>query len=207
MDLKDKIAQELAEYRIFKSKYEFCPKNICEKNGRQYCDDMPLHDENGKFIGECEKWLNIGYQINNHLSKLLSNLYPYDFEFRGFHLQSLESFFQCLKFKDPNIQKLVFQYKGTDAYHIQGASDYNWKADGNLYWQGKKVNRYSEDYEILVDEAYISLAQNPFYRQALKNVNKPLIHSIGKTSDRETVLTRYEYEREINSLASFFALK
>ena len=104
-------------------------------------------------------------------------------------------------------QKTIFSYKGTDAYHIQAASDYNWKTSGNLYWQGKEINRNSEDYEILVDEAYISMVQNPLYRQTLKNVDTPLIHSIGKLLKTETVLTRYEFEREINSLSAFYQQK
>ncbi|MBP5615161.1 MAG: hypothetical protein J6X42_01225 [Alphaproteobacteria bacterium] len=54
-----------------------------------------------------------------------------------------------------------------------------------------------------MDELYISAAQNPLFRQALKNTDRPLIHSIGNTNPLETVLTRFEYERQINALAAF----
>ena len=57
---------------------------------------------------------------------------------------------------------------------------------------------------MLVDELYVSAAQNPLYRQALKNVTNPIIHSVGKTLKSETVFTRYEFERELNSLSAFF---
>lgn len=198
-----KISAELNAYRQFKKDFKFEMKEIVEKDGMQYCDGFPIYAPNGAFIPECKKWLNVAYQIKNSLSKLLSNLYPYEFEFRGFRLQSIESFFQATKFKDPDLQRLVFNYKGTDAYHIQAASAYNWKETGILYWQGTPVNRFGEDYAALVDEAYISAAQNPLYRQALKNVTKPIIHSIGNTSMTESIFAREEFERQINSLSQF----
>lgn len=201
--LYQKISSELKAYRQFKKDFKFEMKEIVEKDGVQYCDGFPIYAPNGAFIPECEKWLNVAYQIKNSLSKLLSNLYPYAFEFRGFHLQSIESFFQATKFKEPDFQRLVFAYKGTDAYHIQAASAYNWKETGTLYWQGTPVNRFGEDYAALVDEAYISAAQNPFYRQALKNVTKPIIHSIGTSSMTESIFAREEFERQINSLSQF----
>ena len=201
--LQQKILSELEAYRKFKKNFNFCLKEIVQTDGIPYCDGFPLYTSSGAFIPECEKWLNVAYQIKHSMSKLLSNLYPYEFEFRGFRLQSIESFFQATKFQDPDIQRLVFAYKGTDAYHIQAASSYHWKETGILYWQGTPINRYGQDYERLVDEAYIAAAQNPFYRQALKNVTKPIIHSIGQTSKSESIFNREEFERQINSLSAF----
>ena len=86
---------------------------------------------------------------------------------------------------------------------MKAASDYNWKENGYVYWQGQAIKRDSAEYDLLVDEAYISMAQNPLYRQALKNVTKPLIHSMGKASKEETLLTRYEFEKQINCLSAF----
>lgn len=201
--LNSEIVKEFQSYRKFKEEFKFTPMNIIEKGDILYCENMPLQDEEGNYIPECEKWINIGYKIKGSLSKLLSNLYPYDFDFRGFHFKSIEAFFQGIKFKEPVIQEAVFNYSGTDAYHIQAASNYNWKERGYIYWQGQAINRYSEEYDLLVDEVYIAAAQNPLYRQALKNATKPLIHSIGKNSKNETVFTRYEFEKEINSLSAF----
>lgn len=198
------MLENLQEYIEFKEKFEFVSPDIIEKDGIQYCNDRPIYAETGKFIAECDCWINVGYKIKGSLSKLLSNLYPYEFKFRGFQLKSIESFFQGLKFKDPAIQRMVFEYSGVDAYHIQAASDYNWKESGHLYWQGLEVNRYEEEYDLLVDEMYMAAAQNPLYRQALKNADKLLIHSVGKLSKSETVLTRYEFEKTINCLSSFF---
>jgi len=198
-----KVAEELQKFVKFKENFKFTSQNISEKDGVLYCEGLPIFDEKGKYIAECDKWINVGYVIMGPFSKTLSNLYPYEFDFRGFHLHSLESFFQGLKFKNPEIQKLIFAYSGTDAYHIQAASDYNWKESGYVYWQGQPIKRDSTEYDLLVDEAYISMAQNPLYRMALKNVNKPLIHSMGKHSKTDTLLTRYEFEKQINCLSAF----
>lgn len=198
-----KIEEELQKFVKFKKNFEFKSQDISEKDGTLYCAGLPVFDEKGKYIPECEKWINIGYAISGSFSKTLSNLYPYEFNFRGFHLHSLEAFFQSLKFENSEIQKLIFTYSGTDAYHIQATSDYSWKESGYVYWQGQPLKRDSAEYDLLVDEAYISMAQNPLYRQALKNVTKPLIHSMGKPSKTETLFTRYEFERQINCLAAF----
>ena len=201
--MSDKTERELQKYIKFKQEFEFVPTDIVDRDGVQYCAGCPILDEDGKYVPECEKWINVGYQIKGSLSKLLSNLYPYEFDFRGFHLNSIESFFQGIKFRNPEIQQSVFAYSGTDAYHIQAASDYDWKETGYVYWQGQAVKRDSAAYDLLVDEVYIAAAQNPLYRQALKNVRKPLIHSIGKLLKSESTFTRYEFEKQINSLSAF----
>jgi len=195
--------KELQEFRKYKETFEFKTLELIERANTLYCLNSPIYNEDGTFIGECDEWINVGYKIKGSLSKLLSNLYPYEFEFRGHKFKSIEAFFQGIKFKDSTIQQAVFNYSGTDAYHIQNASSYNWKETGNIYWQGQAIKRDSTEYDLLVDELYISAAQNPLYRQVLKNVTKPIIHSIGKLSKTETVFTRYEFEKEINCLSDF----
>jgi len=201
--MTDKISTELQKFKVFKQNFKFSQLPLEDIDGNLYCCGFPIYDDAHQLIGECEKWINIGIMIKSPLSRILSNLFPYDFEFRGFQLKSLEGFFQGIKFKNPDIQKYVFAYNGINAYYMKAASDYHWQDDGNLYWQGVSIKRDSADYEALVDELYISAAQNPLFRQALKNTDRPLIHSIGNTNPLETVLTRFEYERQINALAAF----
>lgn len=101
------------------------------------------------------------------------------------------------------MQKYVFSYTGLDAVYIQNASSYDWKETGDVFWQGKKINRHSVEYDDLVDEVYISALQNPLYRQALGKVDRYILHSIGKEAKPETVFTRYEFEKQLNSLVHF----
>ena len=134
---------------------------------------------------------------------MLSNLFPYSFKFKGKKLSCIENFFQGIKFKDKKMQNYIFNYYGTQCVHIKAASNYNWKETGIVYWQGKPIKRDSNEYKLLIDELYISAIQNPIYRKALLNCNKPIIHSIGKNEKNETLFTRYEFELELNCLKDF----
>lgn len=96
--MKD-INEELQEFKKFKSNYIFKQKEIDEIDGVQYCDGEPLLDEDGREIGDCEKWINVGYKYKGPYAKVLSNLFPYEFEFRGKTLKCIESFFQELSSK------------------------------------------------------------------------------------------------------------
>ena len=105
------------------------------------------------------------------------------------------------------MQNYVFTYYGTQAVHIKAASCYNWKETGEIYWQGKAIKRESKEYELLIDELYISAIQNPLYRNILMNCNKTIIHSIGENDKKETTFTRYEFEFELNCLKDFIQKK
>lgn len=91
-----------------------------------------------------EDFVNVGYKLKGTLSKTLSNLFPYEFIFKGKKVKSIESIFQGLKFQNKKIQNLVLKYSGLDSNNIKIASDYDWKSTGILYWQGKPINRHSE---------------------------------------------------------------
>ena len=201
------IEEELKKFKKFKGTYVFNQKEIIEIDGKEYCDKMPLLDEEGKNIGECEEWINVGYKYSGDYAKLLSNLFPYEFEFRGKKLKSIESFFQGIKFPNVNMQNLVFEYSGLDSNHIKSCSSYDWKDTGIVYWDGKPIDRYGEEYDDLVDEVYISAIQNQLYRNVLKNCNKPIIHTMGKKEKSETVFTRYEFEKQLNCLKDFLKIR
>ena len=80
--MKD-IKEELKEFQKFKSNYTFIQQEIEEINGKQFCEGEPLLDEDGNEIGDCEKWINVGYKYKGPYAKVLSNLFPYEFKFRG----------------------------------------------------------------------------------------------------------------------------
>lgn len=202
-----KVLDELKEFKKFKENYQFELREIEEIEGKEYCDGIALINEVGENIGECEKWINVGYKNKDSYAKVLSNLFPYEFEFRGKKLKSIESFFQGIKFQDKNMQNFVFSYSGLDSNRVKACSGYDWKATGKLYWQGQEIDRYSEDYDKLVDEMYISAIQNPLYRNALKNCNVYIMHSMGGKEKNETVFTRYEFEKQLNCLKDFLKNK
>ncbi len=201
--MKRQMKNELKAFKKFKKNFKFNQKKIIQEGDNLFCDGELLQNGEEKPLGETEKWINVGYKLKGSFSKALSNLFPYEFIFRGKHLNSIETFFQGIKIKEKNTQRYIFKYSGLDSNNIKVASDFNWKESGTVYWQGKKIDRYSEEYDNLVDELYISAIQNPLYRNVLKNVSKPIIHSIGKTEKKDTVFTRYEFEFMLNCLVAF----
>lgn len=208
--LQMKIKKELKEFREFKKTYKFEYKSLRQQeNGAIFCgDDCIKENDEAQLLGETENILNVGYGIHNAMSKLLSNLFPYQFYFRGLKLASIESFFQGIKFKNKKAQKLVFDYSGMPSNHIKMASDFDWQETQTIFFQGKAYNRDSFEYDQLIDELYISLLQNPLYRNAIKKVGKKqIIHSIGKEEKSETVFTRFEFEFMLNCLKDFLLTK
>lgn len=194
--------KDLIEFKKFKSNYSFNQKKIIEKENKLYCDDILLKDENG-YVSESTNWINIGYSLKGNYQKLLSNLFPYTFKFKGYKLSSIESFFQAIKFKEKSMQKKLFKYSGKEALVLKEASLYDWKKTKEIYFLGKKINRNSIEYSNLIDELYISAIQNKFYRNAIKKCNLPIIHVIGNDDINETVFTRYEFEFMLNCLHDF----
>ena len=120
---------------------------------------------------------------------------------------SIEGFFQGIKFKDIDMQNLVIKYSRIDSNYIKIATDYDWKETGIIYWQGEPIDRFSKKYEDLVDELYISAIQNPLYRNVFKKCDKYILHEIGNTDPKETVFTRYEFEKQLNCLKDFLKLE
>lgn len=199
--------RELKEFIEFKNNYKFKQLKVTEKkDGNLYCDGILLKEDNS-FVGESEKWVNVGYSLHGMYPKLLSNLFPYKFKFRGCKLNSIECFFQGIKFPNKKLQKELFKYSGKEALVLQKSSDYDWKKTGVVYWKGKEIVRDSKEYDELVTELYISAIQNIFYRNAIKNCELPIIHAIGEEDKNKTVFTRYEFEFMLNCLHDFLNRK
>ena len=63
-----------------------------------------------------------------------------------------------------------------------------------LYWQGVEYKRDSEEYQQLLDRAYEALALNEGFRRALlASGDAVLRHTLGRTNQKETVLTQSEF--------------
>ena len=194
--------KDLEEFIEFRNNYKFDYKEIIEDGDNLYCDGELLKDING-YIPESSKWINVSYGLSNNTSKLLSNLFHYEFNFYDCDFGSIEGFFQGIKFKDPEVQKLVFKYSGREAVALKDASGYDWTTTGNIYFLGKEIKRDSIEYDNLINELYFRVLKNPLYRNVLKKCNLPIIHPIGKESKEETTFTRYEFEHMLNSLSSY----
>jgi len=136
--------------------------------------------------------MNIG-SGTGYPSSALSNFAPHPFVFRGIPANSVEGILQGLKFENPEIQRHVFLLVGREA-KFRGKNK-NWKRDQTLYFQGQPINRHSQEYQNLLDEIYTELfKQNEGARNALMATGDAVLtHTIGKSKESETVLTRSEF--------------
>ncbi len=133
----------------------------------------------------------------------LSNFAEYEFYVDGIKCLSMEGFLQGLKFKNTEKQKKVCLLSGVNAKNSSRRTfaQLRWRLTHNLYWQGKRINRYSDEYQLLLDKAYDELSKNGEFIKALKlSENKVLVHSIGKNNMSETVLTEREFISRLEKL-------
>lgn len=123
----------------------------------------------------------------------LSNFAGHRFEIDGIQCNSMEGFLQSLKFKSPDMQAHVCTLVGKAAK--MAGKGKNWQKTQTLYWKGNPINRHSEGYEILVENAFNAmLLQSESFRSALRAAgDATFTHSMGSKNKSETVLTRTEF--------------
>ena len=134
-------------------------------------------------------------------SAALSNFAPHPFVIDGVECASMEGFLQSLKFKEPAMQVEVCKLVGKAA-KFRGKKKKWWKTQ-TLYWNGVEYARDSEEYQELLDKAFDALAQNTGFQKALLATNdSTLTHSIGKSKQQETVLTKQEFCSRLTKIRS-----
>lgn len=108
----------------------------------------------------------------------------------------MEGFLQSLKFKSVKKQKKVCLLSGKDAKNSTRytLAQIRLRITHNLYWKGNRINRFSDEYQKLLDRAYCELSKNTdFIRALFETTEKELVHSIGKNDARKTILPEYEF--------------
>lgn len=134
-------------------------------------------------------------------SAALSNFAPHPFVIDGVLCNSMEGFLQSLKFKDLGMQEQVCLLVGKAA-KFKGKKK-KWWREQRLYWRGVEYDRAGEEYQLLLDRAFLALSTNEGFAKALAATGSAeLTHSIGKTKITETVLTRSEFCRRLTRLRS-----
>lgn len=120
-----KIKNELKKYNEFLKTYEFSYEELVNENEVIKWKNYTIINSEGEVLTENEALVNVGYKLKGALPKALSNLFPYEFVFKGKKVHSIESVFQGIKFKNKKAQNLVLNYSGLDSNNIKIASDYN----------------------------------------------------------------------------------
>ena len=130
----------------------------------------------------------------------LSNFAPHPFCFDGVACSSMEGFLQSLKFSNPAMQAHICSLVGLAAK--KAGRKKNWQRNQTLYWQNNLYKRDSQEYQELLDRAYVALTrQSESFRTALSATGDAVLtHSMGRTSEKETILTQSEFCRRLMSM-------
>lgn len=130
----------------------------------------------------------------------LSNFAPHKFVIDEVECGSMEGFLQSLKFKNPDMQAVICKLVGKAAKFA--GKKKKWWREQKLYWRGKEIKRDSQEYQDLLDRAFSELCiQNSKFRLALLATgNATIEHSMGKTDESKTVLTRQEFCSRLTKL-------
>lgn len=136
----------------------------------------------------------------------LSNFSPHKFILDEIEISSMEGFLQSLKFKSPEMQEEVCKLVGYAAK--KKGRNKNWQQSQTLYWRGKEIPRKSQEYQDLLDRAYEAMYENTKFKKALEaSQGATLTHSIGKSKESDTVLTKSEFCSRLTKLRDFGTLK
>ena len=140
----------------------------------------------------------------------LSNFAEHEFCIDGVKCSSMEGFLQSLKFRSIKKQNQVCSLAGKEAKNStrHTVAQLRWRITHNLYWQGRRINRFSDEYQQLLDRAYDMLSENEDFQNALKDsLSYKLTHSIGKTDARKTILTESELISRLDRIRKKYELR
>ena len=124
----------------------------------------------------------------------LSNFTEHHFIYDQVECYSMEGLLQALKYEDPKRQKEICRMVGREAKATGNKCPRNWKISGMLFWQSYIFDRHGDEYQELLNEAFLALSRDKKFRDALLATGDAmLIHTLGKTSSYKTVLTTGEF--------------
>lgn len=124
----------------------------------------------------------------------LSNFRLYLFTFDGVECAGAEGPLQSFKFQDLEVQREICMLSGPKAKARGQERNCIWKNAQKLWWLGKEYDRHGPEYQELLDRLFDALLENEDFRAALlSSGNEILVHSIGSSDPRDTVLTEQEF--------------
>ena len=145
--------------------------------------------------------LDIGSK-NAYPARVLSNFAAHAFELDFIEISSMEGFLQSLKFDKVHIQNEICNLSGIAAKKRGADRNNQWKVRQGLWWQGEFYPRQSDDYQRLLDRAFIALARaSESFRQAIHDTGDLILtHHMGRSSEHETILTQSEFCKRLMTI-------
>lgn len=182
------------------------PQNFIKNSKNFLYDKASVINKINRILRNTGSTERVTLDINSRAEfpiNVLSNFTETNFTFDGVRIKSIEGFLQSLKTSDPKKQRDICLLSGIKAKGVGKKLDkernYDFK---NLYWQGKKINRNSETYQILLKEIYKKrFEKDETFRFALEYTqNYKLTHSIGCKDPKRTLLSENEFINTLEGL-------
>lgn len=132
---------------------------------------------------------------NAYPAGALSNFSAFSFSIDGIDCASMEGFLQSLKYENLNSQEATCKLVGFAAKKKGSSRTAYWQQRQTLWWRGVAYPRKSKEYQILLNRAYNCLyIQNEKFRKTLSDAKSAIFtHSIGRSNEKETILTEREF--------------
>lgn len=183
-------------FLVYKEELDLSKYNIITGIGSREISkensDIIFETMENMIIKNKEEYIMDIYSKGGYPSNVLSNFSPNGFTIDNVECKSMEGFLQSLKYKNVDMQIEICKMFGGGAK--KRASGKKWYRDQTLYWKGIPIKRDSQEYQDLLDKAFLSIANNTKFRKALiATGNSNITHSIGKKKKNETILTEQEF--------------
>lgn len=129
--------------------------------------------------------INIGFKGKTETEQMLSNLTPTPFDLDGKHYESVEGFWQGLKFPEGSDQRNeIAKLSGVEAKKARRKAENSTEFE----YQGKKFQVGSDEHQELMKKAIkAKLEQNPHVLNLLLETGNKKITHILKTHDGQTL--------------------
>ena len=128
-------------------------------------------------------------------ANVLSNTFQHSFDFDSVACGSVEGLLQAMKYSDESRQQWMCRLFGSVAQEFGKKQDDIWRATMLLWWKGSTLDRHGSAYQEFLDKVYRTLAdQCAEFREGLRATGTAtLVHSIGGTDPKQSILTQSEY--------------
>ena len=184
--------EELSGIKVSFHPFYGCDREIMRKMSREEAEAYRDELRKKKMYYDADKAVDI-YSGGLFCESHLSNFCKTDFLFEDINIRSMEGFLQSLKTSNREEQIHICSLAGKEAKKAGLAvAGFDGK---HLYWQGETIDRFSEQYHVLVRRAYHArFEQDDLFRKALMETrNKQLLHTIGNNDPKNTILTIDEF--------------
>jgi len=121
----------------------------------------------------------------------LSPSYRHSIQIGGKRCYSLTSFLLSLSCENIHKQEKIYNAEPKEAFEL--SKNYNWRKSQRIFWNGERIDRHSQEYQKLLDEAFIDLYSSGGFLRALLSARYDELDYNASNDPSKTLLTKDEF--------------